>query len=44
MTLESWLIRGVIGLVGWWAIDLTLWVVGAYGTPGCPVLKDGKNL
>ncbi|KAK1775527.1 hypothetical protein QBC45DRAFT_242351 [Copromyces sp. CBS 386.78] len=40
ITLQSWLIRGLLGLAGWWSIDLAFWVVGVYGTPGCPV---GKN-
>lgn len=45
VTLLSWLIRGLIALAGWWAVDLTFWIVGGiYGTPECPVGDDGKEV
>ncbi|KAL0468291.1 hypothetical protein QR685DRAFT_530568 [Neurospora intermedia] len=44
LTLLEWLIRGLIALAGWWAVDLTFWIVGGiYGTPGCPVGDDGHQ-
>ncbi|KAK3347865.1 hypothetical protein B0H65DRAFT_461586 [Neurospora tetraspora] len=43
VTLLSWLIRGLIALAGWWAMDLAFWVAGGiYGTPGCPVGDDAN--
>ncbi|KAK3391381.1 hypothetical protein B0T20DRAFT_396870 [Sordaria brevicollis] len=37
VTLQEWLVRGLVVLALWWAMDLTFWVVGGiYATPGCP--------